>query len=80
VKDITTTVSFANVPVPEIGRLANALVEAGFVWRFNSSDWEAAFTKTIPSDSLIDELENEVREIMGDYYAKPGARTTKPDG
>jgi len=25
-------------------------------------------------------LKNEVREIMGDYYAKPGARTTKPDG
>ena len=69
-------VSFAKVPVPEIGRLANVLVEAGYVWRANSSDWEAAFTKTIPSTEPLDVLTDEVREIMGEYYAEPTTKRT----
>jgi len=35
-------------------------------------------TKSIPSDSLLDALESEVREIMGDYYAEPLKQEGRP--
>lgn len=54
---------------PRFGRLANALLDAGFRWRENTTGWEAVFTKEIDDDIDTSTLDDDVHEIMGDYYA-----------
>lgn len=62
--------------MPEIGALADALVEAGYLWRNNiPSGWGAYFTKQISDDVSLDDdaaLQDEIRSIMGSYYVPPG--------
>ena len=78
-RETFTVVSFAAVPVPEIGHFANKLLESGFCWKENGGAWEARFAKQIPYEASIESLQDEVRSIMGAYYTEPDTKESPAD-
>lgn len=67
-KTVFTAVSFAKAPLLEQGPLAQRIIERGWVWSTNDVDWVAHFRKDFPEEVSAEDAEDEIVEIMGDYY------------
>jgi hypothetical protein len=65
-------VSFIAVPLIEIGPKATAILALG--WRYEETlpeKWTVKFSKLIPPDAESATADQEIRELMGDYWCDP---------
>ncbi len=77
-KTIYTAVSFEKTPLLEIGPKANEILQLGWVYYERVPHrWCAKFHKDFPEGTPAAQAENEVAEIMGDYYVT--AEELSPD-
>ena len=66
---VFTAVSFARVPLNKLGPLMQEILNRGWTWSRNDSDWVGHFRKDVPeTTTAANDGEAEIASIMGDYY------------
>jgi hypothetical protein len=67
-RTLIALVSFENVPLLQIGPLAQQLLEAGWEWQRSFGDWCAVLEKEVATGETKDDAEHEIETIMGAFY------------
>jgi hypothetical protein len=67
-RTIFTVVSFARVPFAETAHYAQQVLSRGWTWSRNVADGYIVHKDFPDTPSALNNAENEIAEIMGDYY------------
>jgi hypothetical protein len=61
-------VNFQNVPLPEVAAVLERLSAAGWEWQENRKSWTAVFQKDFGDSKGADRANQEIQQLMGDYF------------
>jgi hypothetical protein len=71
-KTVYTLVSFFGTPLIEVGEKANQILALG--WQFEEllpDRWTAKFSKDVDPNVPSASADDEIKDVMGDYWVDP---------